>query len=241
MLAPLGALAMDGLTLSPGDRVLDIGCGAGATTRALVERGARAVGVDISAPLLAVARALGGGEYLLADAGADPLPGLFDAAFSRFGVMFFEDPPAAFRHIRTAMRPGARFSFVCWGPLQENGWATEPLAAALPHLSAPPAQAAPGAPGPFAFAQPETAVRYLTEAGWRHAAAKPWRGPMIVGQSREDALAMVTRTGPLARALRDQPEAQASVLQAVLNLFTRQAPQTPIQFAGSVWIVTAEA
>lgn len=242
MLAPLGALAMEALGAIRGMRVLDIGCGAGATTRALALQGADVVGVDVSEPLLEAARAAGGGpRYLQADAGHDALPGPFDAAFSRFGVMFFEDTPAAFRHIRKAIRPDAPLAFVCWGPISENTWATAPLAAALPHLNTPPAQTAPGAPGPFAFAQPGLAVEHLTQAGWRHAAARAWRGPYVVGDTPEEALAIMLKVGPLGRVLREQPHARVAVCDALLDMLKSQSPRGPIQFDASVWIVTARA
>jgi SAM-dependent methyltransferase len=241
LLAPFATLALEALAPPAGERVLDIGCGAGATTRALAAMGCDAVGVDVSAPLLATAERLGGGaRYLLADAGVDPLPGPFDGAISRFGVMFFEDPPAAFAHIRAAMKPGGRLSFVCWGPLEENAWATAPMAAAAPHLPALPPPPPVGAPGPFGLSRPGQAEAILAAAGWRAAKATAWKGKYSLGASPEDAVDMALKIGPLARVLRENPNARASVLPDLLNLFRRHHSQSCVQFAASIWIVTAK-
>src|SRR6185503_11565956 len=158
-LEELGRLAMERARLVPGERVLDVGCGCGATTRALAARvGARgsAHGVDISAPMLARAaeltRAAGVGNVRFTNADAQTYafePGGADVLFSRFGVMFFTDPPAAFTNLRRALRPGGRVAFVCWQPLAENPWLLVPLSTAAQHIQLPPPPA-PGAPGPFA-------------------------------------------------------------------------------------------
>jgi SAM-dependent methyltransferase len=142
MLAPLGRLAMAALAPQAGETVLDIGCGAGATSRDLAALGAKVIGVDVSKPLIAAAMASGGGpDYVAADAGLWRPAAPADALFSRFGVMFFEDPPAAFENLRACLKPGGRLAFVCWGPMTENAWAIEPVVAALPHLTTPPEHA----------------------------------------------------------------------------------------------------
>jgi SAM-dependent methyltransferase len=242
MLAPLGALAMAQLGDVVGARLLDIGCGAGATSRSLAAAGAAVTGVDVSRQLIEAARAKGGGPgYRLADAAHDPLPGPFDAAFSRFGVMFFADPPAAFRHIRSAMAPEARLSFVCWGPMAENAWAIEPMFAVLPHLAAPPPPPQPGAPGPFAFAEPGRAAAILSASGWSDVEAAAWRGDYVVGSDIDRALYMMLRIGPLGRLLREQGGPSEAIITALrANL---QAHVTPagVAFPASVWLVTARA
>ena len=241
LLAPFSALALAALTPRAGERVLDIGCGAGATTRALAELGCEALGVDVSAPLLGAAERQGGGaRYLLADAGADPLPGPFDAAISRFGVMFFEDPVAAFAHIRAALRPGGRLAFVCWGPLSENAWASAPLDAVADLLPALPEPPPPHAPGPFGLSRPGRAVEVLTAAGWRNAKATPWRGPYGLGSSPEDATDLMLQIGPLARLLRLHPEVKGAVTPALLNLFRRHTTQFGVELPSSILIVTAD-
>src|ERR1700722_8312023 len=158
---PLGLEAMRRLAPQSGEQILDLGCGCGQTTVALAERVGRAgavLGVDISRPMLEVARsrplpadatqpAFREGDAQSDDLGAS----VFDAAFSRFGVMFFSDPAAAFANIRAALKPAGRLGFVCWRSYPENLWMRLPIESAQP-LLAPAAPAAPTAPGPFAFA-----------------------------------------------------------------------------------------
>lgn len=242
MLAPIGETAVAALAPRAGERVIDVGCGAGFTSRAMAALGATVTGVDVSAPLLGVAQAAGGGpSYLEADAGADPLPGPFDALFSRFGVMFFPDPPLAFAHLRAAMAPGARMAFVCWRTMLENDWAREPLAAALPHLTTPPEPADPHAPGPFAFADPERTKAILTGAGWREVSLEPLALPYRVGTDVEDALSLMLKIGPLGRLLREQKEAAPRALPGLRALMERRAAADGVTFTAAVWLVRGRA
>ena len=160
-LAPLGRRALAALAPRPGESVLDIGCGGGETAldlaRAVAPDGT-VVGVDLSTAVLAFARRAAEGcervRFVQADAQVFPFePASFDAAFSRFGVMFFADPTAAFINIRRSLRPNGRLAFVCWRALEENPLDILPLRAASAHLPPQPAHD-PDAPGPFAFANP---------------------------------------------------------------------------------------
>lgn len=242
MLAPIGDAVIAALAPRPGERVLDVGCGAGFTSRAMAALGADVVGVDVSAPLLGVAQDAGGGpRYLLADAGADPLPGPFDALFSRFGVMFFPDPGAAFAHLRAAMAPGARMAFVCWRAMLENDWAREPFATALPYLTTPPAPADPYAPGPFAFADQERTTGILTGAGWREVSLEPLSLPYRVGSEVEDALSLMLKVGPMGRLLREQPEAVAKTMPALRALMEKRAGPDGVSFTACCWLVRGRA
>ena len=145
MLAPLTDAALQLGAFRSGERVLDIGCGAGATTLEIARRvGATGsvVGVDLSPQLLSVAQsrasqAGASAEFMEADASQMRLDACFDAAFSRLGVMFFEDPIKAFAHIRTGICENGRLTFVCWRALAENVWATTPIEAIRPMLTAP--------------------------------------------------------------------------------------------------------
>ncbi|HEY5006799.1 MAG TPA: class I SAM-dependent methyltransferase, partial [Caulobacteraceae bacterium] len=162
---PLGEAAMAALGLKAGDRVIDIGCGCGQTTAALaglVGAAGTVLGVDISRPMLAAARhslaaqGLGQASVIEADAQIHTFEAeAYDAVFSRFGVMFFEAPTAAFGNILKGLKHGGRLSFVCWRPFAENPWMTVPLAAAQPFFPDPAPPTDPLAPGPFAFADPE--------------------------------------------------------------------------------------
>jgi len=175
MHAPFTALILDAAALRPGGTVLDVGCGCGGTTLAaarLVAPG-QALGLDLSGPMLARARAdaeaagLGNAVFRQGDAQVEPLePGRFDTVISRFGVMFFADPVAAFANISSATRAGGRLVFACWQPLAANQWMLVPGAALAEHLP-PPAPAPAGGPGMFAFADPDRLRPILAAAGWR--------------------------------------------------------------------------
>jgi SAM-dependent methyltransferase len=172
-LAPMTEALLAFAAPRPDERVLDIGCGCGATTLEF----ARAVGpagcvaaLDISGPMLAEgkARAEAAGisnvDWQQADAATAALSG-FDLLTSAFGLMFFGDPVAAFAHMRSAANPGARMAFVCWRRLDENPWMQVPMNAVARHLPPRP-KPVPNAPGMFALADPRRVSEVLTEAGW---------------------------------------------------------------------------
>jgi SAM-dependent methyltransferase len=169
-LAPLGRRALMALAPQSGESVLDIGCGGGETAldlaRAVAPDGT-VVGVDLSAAMLAFAKRAAKGcervRFVQADAQVFPFePASFDAAFSRFGVMFFTDPTAAFINIRRGLRPNGRLAFVCWRALEENPLDILPLRAASAHLPPRPPNN-PDAPGPFAFANPTACAAFWKE------------------------------------------------------------------------------
>ena len=189
-----------------GERVLEVGCGTGGTTADLAKAvGAKGhvLGADISEPLVEAARArgLGNATFEVADATTHAFePASFDLVFSRFGVMFFDNPPAAFANIRKGLKPGGRLAFVCWRPAMENEWVTVPAAAARPHLPPQPPPD-PLAPGPFAFADPVSLKSILSGAGFRDVQAKKLDGVMNLGTSSDEAAFQMTNLGPLSRAL----------------------------------------
>ena len=171
-LAPFGALAIEAAAVQPGEAVLDLGCGCGATTAelaALAGASGRVVGLDVSAPMLGRARERVTGlpvELLLGDAATYALvPGSFDVLFSRFGVMFFDDPPAAFAHLRGVLKPRGRVSMVVWQSLSANPWVTVPVAA-VADIVEPPELGSAGEPGPFSLSDPDGVATMLRGAGF---------------------------------------------------------------------------
>jgi len=245
-LAPLGARAMAALGVQPGARVLDIGCGCGDTSVSLAARVApdgAVVGVDVSAPMLAVARGrtadLAHLTFLQADAQVAAFGPPFDAAFSRFGVMFFADPTAAFRNIRAALRPGGRLGFVCWRQPAENLWMTAPLGAALRHVPAPPPDD-PDAPGPFAFARADRVRAILVGAGFAQVQIEAC-DMAIGGFDLETALRLALRVGPLSRLLREAGAQPEAITDSVRETLRGYLTPNGVLMPSATWIVTAEA
>jgi SAM-dependent methyltransferase len=251
-LGRIGWRAVEPIKLQPGERVLDVGCGAGATTIDLAKivgaKGA-VTGVDISDTLLGVARdrepKAGSARVSWISADAQTYAfraNSFDAVYSRFGVMFFEDPVAAFANLRLATRDGGRISFSCWRNVDDNPWMTLPLKAAGELVDHPP-QAAPGAPGPFAFADERRVRQVLEDAGWNQVQIEPFDA--AIGGADLDATAqMMTRVGLLGAALREAG-ADRYMVGAAEDL-VREAVRPYLRDGGvfvpsASWIVTARA
>lgn len=247
-LAPLGRAAMSALAPSPGETVLDIGCGSGQTTRELtlaVQPGGRVTGIDLSAPLLAAAicRAKGteGVEFRQGDAQHfNFAPEVFDAAFSRFGVMFFDDPVAAFKNIRSVLKPGGRLAFVCWRAFDENPIFSLPLQAALPYLPALPPPANPEAPGPFAFADANRVRGILADAGFAEVETVP-HDEMVGSGELETALDLALKFGSLGALLRENSSLRDAVAPAVRSALAAQERAGGIRLSAATWIVTARS
>jgi SAM-dependent methyltransferase len=248
---PLGRLAMDRAEPSPGQRVLDIGCGCGQTTRQLAQRvspGGHVTGLDISARMLAEAqrRARQAGletiRFQAADAQTHPLAAEFDRVFSRFGVMFFADPPAAFANLRRALVPGGRLVFVCWQELRANPWAFEPLLAGAKHVELPPPPA-PGEPGPFALADPERIRAILDEAGYQDVEVEGVETELSVGGglSLDEATEMMMQIGPTARVLQASADesARGPVRDSIREVLARHETADGVRMGAAVWVVSA--
>ncbi|MDO8379011.1 class I SAM-dependent methyltransferase [Phenylobacterium sp.] len=250
-LEPLGLRAMAALAPTPGERILDVGCGAGQTSLALtaaVAPGGSVLAVDISHPLLEVARRRAEGlanlTFQEADAQTAPFEAAsLDAAFSRFGVMFFADPPAAFANIRRALKPGGRLAFVCWRRPDENPFMTLPMAAAITHLpapQAPPPAPDPHAPGPFAFADPERVRGILAAAGFGRVEITP-HDQKIGSGDLDQALTVALKIGPLGAMLREHPDRRDAVVDAVREALRPHAGPEGVKLPSATWIATARA
>jgi SAM-dependent methyltransferase len=245
-LAPLGRHALVALAPQPGEHVLDIGCGGGETALELALAVAplgSVVGIDSSAAVLAHALRAADGQdgvrFVRADAQTYPFkPGSFDAAFSRFGVMFFADPVAAFRNIAQSLKPQGRLAFVCWRALAENPLDYVALNAASPLLP-PQAASDPTAPGPFAFADRDRVKAILVTAGFdqiRIAAHDD-----LVGSGDLDAmLAVCVRVGALGKILRESPGLHMAVRPAVRAALAQYDGSEGVRLNAATWVVTAQ-
>ena len=250
VVAVFGDAALKAAAPRPGERVLDIGCGCGDTTIAIArivgDQGA-VLGVDVSQPMLDVAREHARDVRLLhlefrhSDASVAELPSGNDLLFSRFGVMFFSEPEAAFRHMRKSLKAGARCVFVCWRAPRDNAWAMAPLAAARAAMGVTPPPADPTAPGPFAFADDARVRGILADAGFADIVFTRYDAPVPYGTTPRAAAERALRVGPTSRFVRDMGEAHRPViLDAVEQAFTLfVAPNGEVRLIGSAWIVTA--
>ncbi len=246
-LEPLGEAAIEALDPKTGERLIDIGCGAGQSTLALADRVGPAgsvLGVDISVPLLQVAgrRAHGVRQVTFQEADAQTWafePAAADGVFSRFGVMFFADPKAAFANIRRALKPGGRLAFVCWRPLAFNDWMRVPIEAALAHVATPP-PSDPLSPGPFAFADPVRVRTILAGAGFTNVDVAP-HDTFVGGHPLDEAVALALKVGPLGMLIRENPDKRDAVIAAVREALAPHEGLDGIMLPAAVWIVTAQA
>ena len=235
--------------VKPGERVIDVGCGCGASSIELgnqVGAHGEVLGIDISSEMLTRARHRTPGglhvRYLLADAGRHAfVPDHFDVLFSRFGVMFFDEPERAFTNLAGAMRPGGRVVFACWRQPRDNPYFILPLQEAYKHVPKLP-EVKPDDPGPFAFASEERVHRILGAAGFASIAMEPFDTPldMAAGRGLDHALHFALSIGPTARALEGQPQDKvAAAAQSVREALARHVDGNSVNLKGAIWIVTA--
>ena len=248
LLAPFEQQLTGIVTGSEAREVLDIGCGAGATTLAvarwLAGKG-RCTGLDISAPLVEAARRRAAAEgvanagFILGDAQRHPfVPDSFDAVISRFGVMFFEDPEAAFANLRRAMRTGGELAFVAWRSREENPFMTTAERAAAPFLPEMPAPD-PDGPGQFAFADPDR-MRRILASGWREVDIQPLDVPCALPEP--DLTTYVTRMGRVGVLLPElDPVARDRAATAIRRAFDGFTTSGVAQFNAACWLVRARA
>lgn len=243
LLLPLSTAALRAAKVRSGERVLDVGCGCGDTSIALSKLGARVLGVDVSAPMLEQARKRDGAiEYLQADAAATPFQGDFDLLFSRFGVMFFADPVAAFGNLHSALKPTGRLLFVCWQPPADNPWMATAGRAIAPFLPPPEATADARAPGPFAFADTAYVEDILQQAGFSNVTLTGHRERLRVAENLAEAVRFQTRVGPAARVMSELHGAQrAAALGAVEDALRPFDQGEGLYLDSAVWLVSASA
>jgi SAM-dependent methyltransferase len=250
IVVPFGDAALKAAAPQPGEQVIDVGCGCGDTSieiaRIVGEAGA-VLGIDVSQPMLEVARssgALANCAHLTfrdGDASEAGLPANTDLLFSRFGVMFFSQPSQAFSHLRQSLRTGGRCVFVCWRAPRDNAWAMTPLSAARTAMGVTPTPADPDAPGPFAFADEERLRAILSGAGFGAIDVQRFDAALSLGATPRSAAECAVQIGPVSRFVREVGvEHLPIILDAVERaLAPLAAPDGHVSLNGSTWIVSA--
>jgi SAM-dependent methyltransferase len=237
------------------ERVLDVGCGSGTLLAAGTAAGSTMVGVDIAPDMVEAARRrVPEATVLLGDAQTMDIgthaPGApFERVVSRFGVMFFADPTAAFANVRSVTAPGARLVFACWRGIAENpsfgGAGTEAITAALPDPPAPPP---PGSPGPMAFADRDHVATILADAGWDKVSVDPFDTVFdhsVDGSDGVDerlTLILATTTGRLAREQllnTVTTEKWSDLVERTREHIRTHVIDGSVKLPGALWLVTA--
>jgi SAM-dependent methyltransferase len=248
MLEPYARRLLSAAEIAPAERVLDVGCGTGTTTLAAAAGAREALGVDIAKPMIIRARdrareqGVTNARFEVADAQTAPFEAEFyNVVISRFGVMFFEDPVAAFANLRTALRPDGRIVFVCWQNLADNEWVLIPAMAAATYVPLPDL-GEPGAPGPFAFGDAERLRAVLTQSGLRDIGIEPVADPILLGGGGpvDEAVDFLRGTG-MARALfaEASPDDVARAIDAVREAMAPYQTPEGVRLGAAAWLVTA--
>ena len=255
MLEPFGQALLAAARPVAGERVLDVGCGAGTTSFQFgdaVGAGGSVLGVDISTALIDRARERAGSHrdqvaFQVGDAARMTVDAPCDLIVSRFGVMFLDEPVAAFANMRRALKPEGRLAFVCWRAAGENDWTRLPMGA-VRDIVPPTPPADPEAPGPFSFGERARVEAILGHAGFVNVEISTFDSEILFGVGSdadaavEDALQNAWEVGPLARALADQDdEVRQRAAAAVRSAFRRRLKPEGVVIDGAAWLVTATA
>lgn len=238
---------LDEKPVTAGDAVLDIGCGAGKSTRAVARLAGQGpvLGIDLSTRMLELARTRTDAEHLTnvtyarGDAQVHPFhSGAFDVAMSSFGVMFFNDPIAAFTNIGRALRPNARLALLAWRTVPENAWlmAIRDALAVGRDLPMPP----PDAPTPFSLADPDRVGRILGASGFDEVGFTPVDEPMDIGADADDALDFAKSMG-IVEGLTDGLDAddRAAAMANLHEVFVAHESPDGVLLDAAAWVITA--
>ena len=250
MLNPLGNQALTKLNLSNDAKVLDIGCGCGATTLSIAKMVSHGevTGVDISVPMLQQAKTLAKNkninniEFKVTDVQVDEMPtNNYDFAFSRFGVMFFEDPVQAFRNISQSIKENGMLSFVCWQEPSLNPWQSLSIQVIKSYLEipTPPLRS----PGPFAFQEKEYVHEILEKSGFLNIKIEDNQQDitMFSGKSLKDASEDYLAINPVVtEMLKDSPESlRSEIITSLMDVFSEYYKDNGLLFPSATWLVTA--
>lgn len=247
VLATIGDALIDAARLRRGEHVLDVGCGCGATAIAAATRvtpGGSVVGLDLSAPMLSVARArasalaVENATFVQDDAQTFRSDSKFDAVMSRFGTMFFVDPIAAFSNIGQLTQPNGRLCMATWQPLTANEWLMIPGAVLLRYGSLPAGE--PGAPGMFAQSEPDVVTKALERAGFENIALDASILPLTLGANADEATDYLAGSGIGRAVLETVPDAEKpAAVDAVRAALAEHADASGVRLNAAVWIIHA--
>jgi len=250
MLSAVGSAAIEFAEFRRGECVVDIGCGGGATTLEIAKRvgaAGSATGVDVSATLIATAKSrqrashIDNAHFIAGDAATMKFASKYDCLFSRFGVMFFADPYAAFSNLASALAPGGRAALCCWGPPAANPWVTKLIEVVGRHVSMPPRD--PRAPGPFALADRDYLCDILEKAGFSDIELTIWKGDQYLGglgADAEVATQFALNATFLREMLAEEPADKKQAIQAeIVEMLRKCETERGVTLKGTAWLVGA--
>lgn len=242
------------LEVAPGSRIIDVGCGWGDTAIQLARRtgpSGYVLGLDCCEGFLdkgrgdAAAEGLEHVEFVAADVERYPFEPEFDLAFSRFGMMFFQNPVVAMKNIRRALKPGGRLVFIVWRGIEDNPWFGLPKELVLRYLPPPGEDAQSCGPGPFSMANPEVVSAQLQAAGFDgDIEFQRYDGPVMVGRTPEEAMQFQLALGPAGEVFReagDEAERRREEIEDALRaeLGAYETADGEIVMQSSSWTITA--
>ena len=250
-----GELALELFPPPAGQRVLDVGCGFGDTTQRIAELvgpDGEAVGVDAAARFIEDARreaadaGVANTRFEVADVQAADLGGPYDMAFSRFGTMFFANPVAALRNVRSALAPGARLAMVVWRRREDNEWIYRAQRIVEGFVKRPDEYDEPTCgPGPFSMAGADTTCDILVQSGFESIELHRCDLPILMGRDADDAIDLVMALGPAGEILRLSGDRAAhlhdDIRQALRDDFAQFTADDGVHLGASSWIVSATA
>ena len=246
MLAPLTSPLLDRAAARAGEKIIDIGCGCGDTSLQMAAAGANVWGIDISEPMLnraserAQLMSQANARFSVADAASTTIDAEHDMLFSRFGVMFFTDPVAAFSNLHGALNDTGRLCFLCWQPPRNNPWMSTAGAAIKDFLPEPEVKPDPRAPGPFAFADTGYVEDILDQAGFKSMTITPVTADLHIADTLDEAMESQSSIGPLARALAElEGDARTNALAAARDALADKMTPAGLDLGAACWLVEA--
>jgi len=250
-LTPFGQQAISTAMFTKNERILDVGCGWGDTSFEIAQNvGSNGYvrGIDISELILRQARSqtasfrLNNISFECVDAESHNFEAIeYDVIFSRFGIMFFNDPVAAFKNIRTALKKNGRIVFICWQSVNANQWVNLPIEITEKY-TALTQQIDPEAPGGFAFGNSNRVLQILKDAGFVDVKVEPFKTKFNVGKNLDEAIEFLSHLGPASSVLDDpkiNDEIKSNIIKELRNTLALYQTSQGVELDAATWIFTA--